>query len=156
MSDKPKAKFQELAHQALDNYHQALQTSLKLQEESARSWADFLRATTATPATWLEQPKQALGRAVLAAQQRLQECHRLFEENSRAGLDLLNQAIQTTNPECSKKATEELERVLERALANFRNGVDAITEFNGKALECWSQVFEVEGQPNCGGQKAKK
>jgi hypothetical protein len=96
----------EAADKAMKNYEQAVRTGLKLQEEAAHLWTNFLNQS-ASPQDWQKRVSGAttVANGILpAAQKRMEEVLDLMEQNTKASTELLKKAAddcQTSNiPEC--------------------------------------------------------
>jgi hypothetical protein len=144
MSEETKKLLQDQTQQALDNYDQVVRTELSVHEEFARAWRAYL-ATTTVPDPWLTKSNRGVSQMVPGAQEAAEESLRLFEERSRAGLELLQQSLRVANADCLNAVLEELQLMLEASLAGFRSSAHSIIQFNEKAVVCWALLFSAGG-----------
>jgi hypothetical protein len=138
MSDKTKNPMSELMEQALRNYEQALQSGLKLQEESSKWWSDFLGQTAASD--WQKRWKSTANQTIPIVQKRMEDSLRLLEQSSRTSLDLLKQAFAVSANDSTASAQTKLQELWEASLEALRNNAQAVAQANGKFVESWVQL----------------
>jgi hypothetical protein len=140
MSDKTKSPISELIEEAMKKYEQALQASLKLQQESAKCWTDFMAQTTA-PADWQKRWKATASEAIPLLQKRTEESLRLLDQGSRTSLELLRQALEVTITDSPASAQTKVQGLWESYLQALRNNAQAVSQANAKVTESWMQLF---------------
>lgn len=140
MTDKTKSPISELVEEAMKNYEQALQAGLKLQQESAKCWTEFMAQTTA-PADWQKRWKAAATEAIPVLQKRTEESLRLLDQGSRTSLELLKQAVEVANSDSPASAQTKLQDLWESSLQALRNNAQAVSQANAKVVESWMQLF---------------
>lgn len=140
MTDKSKAQRYELFEQAMKNYEQALQASLKLQEESAKWWMGLL-AQTGSLQEWQATLNEMSSTTMSTAQKRMEESLRLVEQNSQTSLHLLKKAMDTVNADTIPAAQTKLEELWEASLEALRSNARAINQANAKWVESWMQFM---------------
>jgi len=139
MSDN-KNTMSELMEQAMKNYEQALQSGLKLQEESSRWWTDFMtQSTTATD--WQKRWKTTATQTIPIVQKRMEESLRLVEQSSQTSLDLLKQALAVTASDSPANAQTKVQQLWEASLRALRQNAQAVAQANAKVVESWMQLF---------------
>jgi hypothetical protein len=137
----------EAADRAMKNYEQAVRTGLKLQEEAAHLWTNFL-TQNASPQDWQKRFSGAttVANGILpAAQKRMEEVLDLMEQNTKASTELLKKAAdvcQTSNlPECQSKWMDLCTASVDLA----RSNVEAITQINSRAIDAWINYVRKSG-----------
>jgi hypothetical protein len=140
MSDKAKTPMSELMDQAMKNYEQALQASLKLQEESSKWWTDFMTQATA-PADWQNRWRTTANQSIPVVQKRMEESLRLLEQSSRTSLELLKQAMAVSVSDSTASAQTKLQELWEASLEALRNNAQVVSQANGKFVESWMQLL---------------
>lgn len=138
MTDKSKAQRYELFEQAMKNYEQALQASLKLQQESAKWWMDLLSHTGSLP-EWQAKLNQMSADSMSIAQRRMEENLKLIEQGSKTSLQLLKKAMETANVDTLPAAQAKVEELWQASLEALRSNANAISQANVKWLESWMQ-----------------
>jgi len=145
MSDN-KNPMSELMEQAMKNYEQALQSGLKLQEESSRWWTDFMtQSTTATD--WQKRWKTAATQTIPIVQKRMEESLRLVEQSSQTSLDLLKQALAVTGSDSPANAQTKVQQLWEASLRALRQNTQAVAQANAKVVESWMQLLAAGTEP---------
>lgn len=153
MSDNSKSPISEVVEQAMKNYEQALQASLKLQEESSKWWTDFM-TQTAAPADWQKRWNAAAAETIPVVQKRMEESLRLLDQGSRTSLDLLKQALQVAGTDSAANAQSKLQELWEASLQALRNNAQAVSQANGKVVESWMQLFAKQAEGAAPANKA--
>ena len=137
----------EAADKAMKNYEQAVRTGLKLQEEAAHLWTNFLNQS-ASPQDWQKRFPGAtnVANGVLpAAQKRMEEALDLMEQNAKASTELFKKAAdvcQSSNlPECQAKWMDLCTASVDLARSNF----EAIAQINSRAIDSWINYVRKSG-----------
>jgi len=126
----------ELLQLALKNYDQACQAGLKLQEESAKWWVDFL-SQTASPQVWQKKLNSLLDDAIPQPKKRVEESVRLIEKCNRASLDLLKQAVDVVKSGNVTSTQPKAQELWETSLETLRSNTQAMLQNNAKIIEAW-------------------
>jgi len=148
MTDKSKAKRYELFEQAMKNYEEALQASLKLQQESARWWMDLLTQTGSLQ-EWQAKLNELSSNSVATAQKSMEENLKLIEQNSKTSLQLLKKAMDTANADTVPTAQVKLEELWEASLDALRSNAKAVSQANAKWVESCMH-FVPKSKPTTG------
>lgn len=141
MADKNKIPGSELIEQAMQNYEQALQAGLKLQEDSAKWWLDCL-AQASAPQDLSQRVSAMANEAIPVIQKRMEDSLRVVEQTSRTSLDLMKQALDAgkANPMANPQA--RMQELWEASLQAVRQNAQTLTQLNAKAVESWKQCFQ--------------
>lgn len=137
----------EAADRAMKNYEHAVRTGLKLQEEAAHLWTNFLTHNT-SPQDWQNRFSGAteLANGILpATQKRMEDLLDLMEQNTKASTELFKKAADvcqtTTVPECQAKWMDFCTASVDLARSNF----EAITQINSRAIDSWINYVRKRG-----------
>jgi len=140
MTDKTKPPVFELFEEAMKNYDQALQSGIKLQEDTARWWTECMTKAVA-PQEWQKRVQALASDTIPIMQKRMEESLRVVEQSARTSLDLLKQALDTVQSDSAASAQSKLQDLWEASLQAFRNNAQALTQANARVIESWSQLF---------------
>jgi len=140
MSGKTSTPIQELFQEALKNYGQALQAGLKMQEDSAKWWSEFM-AQTNSPQEWQAKMNKVAAESIPQAQQRIAESLKTIEQTSRTSLDLLQKACQAAPSDPMATAQASMNELWEATCQAMRQNAQAITQANAKVVESWLQSW---------------
>ena len=146
MSDRTKTPMTELMEQAMKNYEQALQSGLKLQEESTKWWTDLI-SQTAAPADWQKRWRSTASQTIPVVQKRMEEALRVVEQSSRTSLNLLKQALALTVNDSAANTQTKLQELWEASLEAVRNNAQALTQANARVVESWMQLLSGSAEP---------
>ena len=152
MSDNTKSPISEVVEQAMKNYEQALQASLRLQGESSKWWTDFM-TQTAAPSDWQKRWNAAAVETIPVVQQRMEESLRLLEQGSKTSLELMKQALQVTATDSAASAQSKVQALWEASLQALRNNAHAVSQANAKVVESWMQLFSKQTETAAPGKK---
>ncbi len=142
--DKDEATHQskpmsEMADAALKNYEQALQTSLKLQEEAGRWWSSMLNQTTFSQ-DWQKKVGNAAGLAnnfVPLAQRRMEEVIELMEKNSRTSAELVKKAVDAAQTPTIAESQAKWMEFWTSSMGAVRANTEAVSHISSKAIDSW-------------------
>lgn len=134
MSTKTKTEGNELFAQAMQNYEQAVQAGLKLQQESAKWWMDLM-SQSGSAAEWQTKANDIAAESVSITQKRMEENLKLIEQSSRTSLELLNKAMEATKADTIPAGQAKMQEVWEASLEAVRNNATAVQQANLKWVE---------------------
>lgn len=126
----------ELFEQAMKNYEQALKTGLKLQEETARCWANLFGQAPSTPEC--QKKFRALADELIPQTQKsIDECLKLIEQNGRVSVDVLRKAVAAGQSGSVPEAQNRFLTLWESSLNGLRENAVALTQSHTRAVESW-------------------
>ena len=135
-TEKKTKPTSDLFDQALKNYEHALNTGLKLQEESARLFLGCFNQGTPT-ADFQKKFKAVTEETIPQVEKAVDEGLKLLEQNSRAGVDLLKKAVAATQATSAQDAQAKSLAFYEGCLNAVRDSALAVTQASNKAAESW-------------------
>ncbi len=134
----------EMAQNAMRNYQQALQTSLKLQEEAARWWTN-LWSQSASPQDWQKRFTNLtvmMGAAMPAAQRRMEEIMGLMEQNSRSGAELFRKAMDAAQSPVPAESQAKWMEFWTAALKAAQTNTETLTQIGARAMNSWMDFIQ--------------
>jgi hypothetical protein len=138
----------EMADAALKNYEQALQTSLKLQEEAGRWWSSMLNQTTFCQ-DWQKRVGNVAGMAnnfVPLAQRRMEEVIDLMEKNSRTSADLVKKAVDAAQTPTIAESQAKWREFWTSSMGAVRANTEAVSHISSKAIDSWIDFVRKNGE----------
>jgi len=138
MTDKAKMQGSELFEQAMKNYEQALQSGLKLQQESARWWMDLM-TQAGSPQEWQHRFSEVAAGSMANLQKRMEENLKVVEHNSRVSVELLKKAVDAAKADTVAAGQAKVQELWDASLEALRANTTAINQVNAKWVESWMQ-----------------
>jgi hypothetical protein len=143
----------DLFDQAAKNCEQMMKGSLKLQEETTKWWTNLYNQAAA-PQDLQKKFKATADDIIPQAQKSLDECLKLVEQNSKAGIDLLKKAVATTQATSLEDAQTRTLRFWEASLSAVRDMTESVTQAHSKAIESWVDFVRKATEPTSAATKA--
>ena len=141
------SQFNELLEDASSSFNEAVKSSMKMQEEVGKWWADALEKTG--PAgfvaeEWQKKSKAVVTEAIPAAQKNAEAWLKVVDQNTKRGLGLLKKAFDAppADPAALRERTQDL---WESSLELVRENTQAIAQANIKMLEVWAGLLQKAG-----------
>lgn len=128
----------ELFGQASRSFEAAIQSGLKLQEESVKCLTEMLGDLT-SPQKLQKKTQSIISGVMASSQQTIDETISTMNANAKASLDLLQKAMHAkpSNPEEVQSKTVEL---WETALSAFRRNTEAMLKANSRVMTAWTEM----------------
>lgn len=149
MKDREKP-VSEMTDTAMKNYEQAVRTTLKLQEETARCWTSMLNQAPLVQ-DWQKRLDDFSGLAnkfVPLAQQRLEEVISLMEKNSRAGAELMKKAVDAAQTPVLSESQAKWMEFWTSSMGAMRTNTEAFAEMGTKAVDSWIDFVRRNAELN--------
>jgi hypothetical protein len=146
----------DLAEAALKNYEQAMQTTLKLQEETGKWWTSMLDQA-AWNQEWQKRLNSMSGAAnslAPLAQQRMEEVISLMEKNSRTGAELMKKAVEAAQSPAVAESQAKWMDFWTSSIGVARANTQAFTEISAKAIDSWIAFIQMNSQKEVKAAKA--
>jgi BMFP domain-containing protein YqiC len=140
MEVKQQKAMVDLFEQAMDTYNSAFKTGIKMQEDTARWWADLMGETSPVQ-DWQKRAQAMMADAMPLAQKTAEEALRVIEQNSRTSLDLLRKVFDTAQSESVSDARDKIQGLWEASLGTLRENAQALVQANAKTIESWSEFM---------------
>jgi hypothetical protein len=152
MNDQTKSPWCALVEQAIKNYEEALQTGVRIQEESSKWWTEFMQS--GAPAEWRQRWGSSAMDNIPVVQQRMEDALHLLEQGSRTSLDLMKRAMEVAMTETPAEAQGKLQDLWGASLQALRGNGQAVAQANAKVVEAWMQLFSRAAAPGAAKQAA--
>jgi hypothetical protein len=128
----------ELFDQAMRSYEQALRTGVRLQEDTARWWTNFLHQTSWTQ-DWQRQVSSVMSHAIPTAQRNMEESLRLIDQSSKTSLNLLKRAVDAPRTTAVSDVQSQVQEIWQSSLNVMQSNMQAITESQARVMESWTE-----------------
>lgn len=128
----------DLFDKAISSYEQALKSGVKLQEEALKVLTDLFNEA-GLPEEVQAKMQTVAAESIPVAQKNLQDALKLIEQNSKASLSLLEQAIKCAPVESITDGQTKTKELWESSLNVLRANTEATAKANAKALESWTE-----------------
>jgi len=128
----------ELFDQAMKSYEQALRTGVRLQEDTARWWTNFLHQAACTQ-DWQRQINSVMMHAIPTAQRNMEESIRLIDQSSKNGLNLLKRAVDAPRTNAASDVQSQVQDIWQSSLNVLQSNMQAITESQARVMESWTE-----------------
>ena len=138
MKDRENA-MSEMADTALKNYEQAIRTTLKFQEETARCWTSLFNQGVFAQ-DWQKRLNNLNGmtnKLVPLAQQRIEEVIGLMEKNSRTGAELMKKAVDAAQTPVVSESQAKWMDFWTSSMGAVRSNNETVAEIGTKAMDSW-------------------
>lgn len=146
---KDQAAFMsDMADAMRKNCEQALHTSLKFQEEASRWWSSVYNPGTCAQ-QWQQQVNSAtrVANSMLPlAQKPMSELIDLVEKNSRAGAELVKQAIDAAQSPVLSESQSKWTELWTDSLGAMRSNTEALAQIGAKAIDSWASFVRENAQ----------
>ena len=136
----------DLFDQALKSYEQAMQTGVKMQEESAKVFSDLVTQAT-SPQDWQKQMKCVADDFIPQTQKTVDEGLKLIEHSSKSSIELLRKAVAISQSGSAPDAQAKWLGLWEASLSAMRDTAAAVTQANNKAIESWIACARKSAEP---------
>jgi hypothetical protein len=135
----------DLFGQATKSFENAIQTGLKLQEESVKFVADMLN-DIGSPQNWQKKTQAVMNEIITSSQKNMDDAVQMMNENAKTSMELLQKAFQS-QPADSNEAQSRTLELWETTLGVLRRNADAMVRANQRAVEAWTEMAKkVNGQ----------
>ncbi len=124
----------ELYEQAMCNCENALRAGLRMQEESSK-WFTTMMDQMTSPQEWQRWVQTMSDRFIPQTQKQVEENLRMMEQNSKIGVELVRKAFEAAQCTSVLEGQAKMLNFWGAALNAFREGAEAVTQANTKAVE---------------------
>jgi hypothetical protein len=135
----------EMFGQAAKSFETAIQTGLKLQEESVKCVAEML-SEIGSPQKWQKKAQEVMQEMISTSQRNLDEAVQAMNENAKTSLMIIQKAVENrpTDPGEAQSKTLEL---WETTLGMLRRNTETALRANGRLVEAWTEMAKkVNGE----------
>ena len=135
----------ELFGQVTRSFESAVQSGLKIQEESVKLMGEIL-SEMGSPQKWQKKAQTVLNEMVSTSQQNMDEAVAVMNENAKTSIEMLQKAFQTQPADSSEAQSRALE-MWETSLGILRKNTEAVVRANSRAVEVWTEMAKkVNGE----------
>jgi hypothetical protein len=127
--------------QAMDAFQSAIQTGVKMQEESTRRYLELL-GQFGSPADWQKTTQKITNEAITATQQSIDQSIQLINQNAQRAVVLLEKAFETRPTQAGANGNDTAESLWGTALKAMRSNTQTILDANARMLESWSHLTQ--------------
>ena len=128
--------------EALKVFDQVMQSGVKLQKETSKCWTEII-SDSSLPNEWQEKAKKAAAESMNLSQVQLKEIVKIMEDQSKAGMDLLQKALSTAQSKDLKEGQAKTRELWEGCFESVRNNAQTLIKQNAKALENWQNLMSA-------------
>jgi len=131
----------DLFRQAVETFQSAIRTGVKIQEESAKRFAEMLRDLSA-PTDWQKSTQTMLNEAIGATQRNIDESIRLMNHNAQSAMSMLHKAFENRTAAATTNGSTSADELWESALSAMRTNTQVILQANARILESWAHLAQ--------------
>ena len=142
---KQTAQARDLFDEAFRTYEQALNTGIKIQEETVNLWKNVL-CDTPTPTEMQKRLVAIVDEGFPTAKKRMDESLRSLEEQYKVGSDLMQKAVQAWQPGAVAESQNRIRDLWESSLTAIRNNAQSAVKTNQQILDFWTGVLTNVGK----------
>ena len=145
MTNESKQTAQDLFDDAFKTYEQALNTGIKIQEETVNLWKNVL-CDSPTPTEMQKRLSAIIDEGFPAAKKRMEESLRALEEQYKVGADLMQKAVQVWQPGTMAESQSRIRDLWESSLTAIRHNAQYMVKTNQQILDFWTGVVTASGK----------
>jgi hypothetical protein len=135
----------ELFGQATKSFESAIETGLKLQEESVKFITDMLN-DLGSPQKWQKKSQAVMNEIITSSQKNMDEAVQVMNENAKTSMQLLQKTFETRPADANEAQSRTLE-LWETTLGVLRRNTEAAVRANSRLVEAWSEMAKkVNGE----------
>ena len=128
-----------LARQAIAAWESALQSSVKMQEESAR-WMREALGSTNSLTEWYKKGQAITEETVAKAEATFDEALQVLNQQAESNVRLLHKARDARHGDANSDATAQCAQWWETAMASMQTNSQALLTANSRILNTWSEL----------------
>ena len=132
--------MEELFHEAMRSYEQALKSGIQLQEESVNLWKDLL-TKLGSPEEFQAKLESMTADAFPKARKRMEEFVETFNRTSNQTIDLFEKTQATSVTEAQRRVRD----LIESSLNGLRVNVHSALSTNAKIIASWKELVDRFG-----------
>jgi ElaB/YqjD/DUF883 family membrane-anchored ribosome-binding protein len=130
----------ELFGQATRAFETAIQSGIKLQEESVKFLTEMFNEVN-SPEKWQKTVQSMMNGVVDSSRKSMEEAVQVMNENAQTSLELLQQACQTP-PADIEEAKSRTMTLWETTLRTVRRNTEAVLRANSRLVDAWTESAE--------------
>jgi hypothetical protein len=134
----------ELFHEAMRSYEQALKSGIQLQEESVNLWKDLL-TKLGSPKELQPKLESMTADAFPKARKRMEEFVETFNGTSNQTIDLFEKTLGVYQATSLTDAQRRVQDLIESSLSTLRVNVHSALNTNAKIVADWKELVDRFG-----------
>jgi len=140
----PAEIINDIFHEAMRSYEQALLSGIKVQEESVNLWKDLL-SKLGSPEEFQAKLKSLSADVFPNARKRMEEFIETFNTTSNQAMDLFEKTLGVYQATSITEAQRQMQDVIESSLATLRVNVHTSLNTNAKIMTSWKELVDRFG-----------
>jgi hypothetical protein len=128
----------ELFGQATKSIESAIQSGLKLQEESIKCLTQMFN-DVGSPQKWQKKAEAVLTEMVATTQKSVDEAVQVMNQNAQKGMELFQKAIEAPQGKSDSETQQKTLELWETAMGVMRANTEVMLRANSRVIEAWSQ-----------------
>jgi len=140
----PSETINEIFHEAMRSYEEALKSGIKLQVESANLWKDLL-LKLGSPEEFQAKLKSLSADVFPNARKRMEEFIETFNTTSNQAMDLFEKTLGVYQATSIADAQRRMQDLIESSLATLRVSVHTSLNTNAKIMTSWKELVDRFG-----------
>lgn len=140
----PSETINEIFHEAMRSYEEALKSGIQLQEESVNLWKDLL-SKLGSPEEFQAKLKSLSVDIFPHARKRMEEFIETFNRSSNQAMDLFEKTCGVYQATSVTDAQRRVQDLVESSLATLRVNVHTALNTNAKILASWKELVDRFG-----------
>jgi hypothetical protein len=134
------ATIDEIFHEAMRSYEQALKSGIQLQEESANLWKDLL-TKLGSPEEFQAKLESMTADAFPKARKRMEHFVETFNRTSNQTIDLFEKTQATSVTDAQRRVQD----LIDSSLSALRVNVHSALNTNAKIIASWKELVDRFG-----------
>ena len=134
----------EMFHQAMRSYEEALKSGIQLQEESVNLWKDLLTKLS-SPQELQAKLESMTADAFPKARKRMEEFVETFNRTSNQTIDLFEKTLGVYQATSVTDAQRRVQDLIDSSLTTLRVNVHSALNTNAKIIASWKELVDRFG-----------
>lgn len=140
----PSETINEVFHEAMRSYEEALKSGIQLQQESVNLWKTLL-SKLGSPEEFQAKLKSLSADAFPIARKRMEEFIETFNRTSSQTMDLFEKTLSVYQSTSVTDAQRRVQELIESSLATLRINVHTALNTNAMIMDSWKELADRFG-----------
>jgi len=137
----PSESINEIFHEAMRSYEEALKSGIQLQQESVNLWKDLL-SKIASPGELQAKLKSLTEDVFPNARKRMEDFIEIFNRTTNQTMDLFEKTLGVYQSTSVTEAQRRVQDLIESSLATLRANVHTSLNINTMILNSWKEMAD--------------
>jgi hypothetical protein len=129
----------DLFRQAIGAWESAVESGVKMQEESAK-WVREMLGNSDSLTEWYNKGQAVAGETIAKTQESIDEAIRVINQQAESSVRLMQKALDARQNDAAADAKKRLAEWWETAMDSMRTNSQAILKANSRILTTWSEL----------------